>query len=317
MASASAAAFRSTVSTASPSGLTPKFGPQPTRIPPPTTRRRNPITAYRMRLRFPEDLGLRMSDTYTNVDASHSPTEALHWQQKVNALPAIQAYKQRTYELLGAGLILDVGVGPGDDAVALGAERCLGFDLAMTMCDAAAKRGISVAQADGRQLPVASNSFDGVRSDRVIQHIPEPDTAIAEMIRVVKPGGRLVLSDPDQQTLSINVPGVAPELTDEVRRLRRDVGYLNGRIASSYPERLGMLGLADITVAGFPLFFTDPQAAFGLSQWPRIWRDRGVGSFAEQQILDWEQALTRTQPGFLFSLTYLVVSGVKPPPRFR
>ena len=76
-----------------------------------------------------------MSNTYSNVDGSRDVADALDWQDRIDAWPAIQAYKQRTYELLGdAHPALDVGCGTGLDAVALSA---FGVDRSQAMCERA------------------------------------------------------------------------------------------------------------------------------------------------------------------------------------
>ena len=64
-----------------------------------------------------------MSNTYSNVDGSGDVAEALDWQDRIDAWPAIRAYKQRTYELLGDALpVLDVGCGTGRAGVV--GDRC-------------------------------------------------------------------------------------------------------------------------------------------------------------------------------------------------
>jgi SAM-dependent methyltransferase len=254
-----------------------------------------------------------VSDYYTNVDRSPSPHDAIDWQRRLDSWPAIVAYKQRTYDLLdGLELVVDVGSGPGGDAVALGVERCLGLDFSRTMCRAAFVAGVRVAQADAQRLPLRSDAFDGARADRVVQHIPDPDAALSELVRVVRPGGRVVVSDPDQETLSVHVPGIPTEMCAAVKELRRDVGYRHGHIAAQYPGRFSAMGLLDVTVDAFAILLTDPADAFGLESWPRTWRGAGHLDWTDEDLLLWEGALAGEMNGFTLSLTYLVVSGRKP-----
>ena len=254
-----------------------------------------------------------MSDYYTNVDASPSPLEAIDWQRRLDAWPAIMAYKQRTYDLLeGLPFVLDVGSGPGGDAATLGVERCLGVDFSRTMCEASFTAGVRVAQADAQRLPILSNSFDGARADRVVQHVPDPDKVLAELLRVVRPGGRVIVSDPDQETLSVHIPGLPQSMCSTVKELRRDVGYRHGHVAAQYPDRFSALGMVDLTVDAFAVLLEDPADAFGLEHWPRTWRDAGHLDWTDQEVQLWEKALAGELDGFILSLTYLVVSGRKP-----
>ncbi|MEM3163855.1 MAG: class I SAM-dependent methyltransferase [Halobacteria archaeon] len=50
--------------------------------------------------------------------------------------------------------------------------------------------------SDLRRLPFRSDTFDGVLCSDVLEHIPEDEAALAELVRVVKPGGALVISTP-------------------------------------------------------------------------------------------------------------------------
>ena len=111
-----------------------------------------------------------------------------------------------------------------------------------------------------------------------------PTAALAEMVHVTRPGGRVVVADPDQGSLVISVPGVRTELVAAVRRLRRDVGYRNGTLVRDLPRRCAEHGLRDVAIEGFPLVLTDPDDAFGIPTWVdvlarRLHRDRrgGVG----------------------------------------
>jgi SAM-dependent methyltransferase len=260
-----------------------------------------------------------VSFSYSNVDAGADPHEAADWQELLNAWPAIQAYKQHTYRLLadagpGRGPILDVGCGPGTDAAALGPARVIGIDPSTVMLARAAARGIRVCRGDALALPFADGAFAGCRIDRVLQHLDDPMRALDELVRVVRPAGRIVVADPQQESLIIHIPGVPVELVDRVKQLRRDVGYRNGRLVGDLPGRFGALGLVDVDVTAFPLVITDPDRAFGLPTWPRHWRDRGVARWTDDELDRWDHGIrsARQQGGFVYALLYLVVTARRP-----
>jgi SAM-dependent methyltransferase len=252
-----------------------------------------------------------MSSSYADVDRSTDP-EYLVWDQdRVDGWPQVQAYKRRTYELVaGADRVLDVGCGPGGDVVAIGADRCVGMDASSVMGAAAVGRGAVVAAGDALRLPFADGSFGAVRADRVVQHLADPVAAVDEMVRVSRPGGRVVVADPDQETLVIDVPGVRRSLADRVKALRRDVGYRNGRFVTSLPGRLLSMGLTEVTVDAFPLVITDPDEAFGLPTWLRWRRDNGH-AFTDDEIDEWDCGIEHSRSGGLvYALLYFVISGL-------
>lgn len=242
-----------------------------------------------------------MSATYSNVDCASDPGHAVADQERIDSWPQIQAYKRRTYELLaGMSPVLDVGCGPGLDLVALDGAA-VGLDPSNAMCSRARSRGCDVVRGDALAIPIADAACGGVRADRVIQHVENPEAAIREMARVCRPGGRVVVADPDQETLTIRVPGVRQDLADAVKQRRRDVGYRNGRFISALPEVLAELGFIDVTLDAFPLTLTRPTDAFGLAGWPRLWR------FDAADIEEWEHGVNGTS--IVYALLYFVVSG--------
>jgi SAM-dependent methyltransferase len=252
-----------------------------------------------------------VSDTYADVDRAADPAGAAAWQEHMATWPAVRAYKRRARELLdGAGPVLDVGCGPGVDLVDLGLHRAVGVDASTTMAAAAAGRGARLCRADAHALPFRDGAFAGVQADRVLQHFHDPVAALAEMARVAAGGGRLVVAEPDQETLVIRVPGVRPGVLDRLKALRRDAGYRNGTLASRAPEHLVRLGLRDVTVDGFPLVIRRPAEAFGLPSWPATWRRQG--GFSDEELQEWDRAIRRPQDGFLYLVTVLVVSAVVP-----
>ena len=62
--------------------------------------------------------------------------------------------------------------------------------------------------ANATELPFPDASFDASRSERMFQHLKDPDAVFGEMVRVTKPGGRIVVLDPDWGTASIDTPGL-------------------------------------------------------------------------------------------------------------
>ena len=109
--------------------------------------------------------------------------------------------------LAGARTVLDVGTGEGQVArlaLAGGAERVLGVDPTLAQVVEAARRGggPSYARAGADRLPVASGSIDAVVACLVFEHIEAVDDAIAEVARVLAPGGRFLffLNHPLLQT---------------------------------------------------------------------------------------------------------------------
>jgi SAM-dependent methyltransferase len=246
-----------------------------------------------------------MSGTYADVDNSADPGQALLAQEAIDSWPQIAAYKRRTYELMAAySPVLDVGCGSGSDLPELGSAT-VGVDASHVMSAAAHRRG-PVARAYARRLPFGDGWFGATRADRVLQHVEDPEGCLSEMVRVCRRGGRVVVADPDQETLSITVPGLPQEMADRVKRLRRDVGYRNGRFVATLPAKLTELGLSDVSVDAFPFVLTNADDAFGLRGWPRLWMEQG--GFSDEEIESWERA---TAKPVVYALLYVVVGATK------
>jgi arsenite methyltransferase len=103
--------------------------------------------------------------------------------------------------------VLDIGCGAGMDLL-LAARRigATGHAIGVDMTDAmigrarksAAEAGMSqveIRKGDATSLPVASDSVDVVISNGVLNLVPEKERGFAEIIRILKPGGRLHLAD--------------------------------------------------------------------------------------------------------------------------
>jgi ubiquinone/menaquinone biosynthesis C-methylase UbiE len=100
------------------------------------------------------------------------------------------------------GSVLEVAVGTGLNLpIYPGNVTLTGIDLSEGMLDIARARAtslgrtVSLRQGDAHALPFAENSFDTVVCTFGLCAIPDDELAIAEMVRVLRPGGRLILVD--------------------------------------------------------------------------------------------------------------------------
>jgi SAM-dependent methyltransferase len=103
--------------------------------------------------------------------------------------------------------ILDIGCGAGVDtiiaAMMTGSEgNAAGVDIVPEMLQRAEKNlrqtalnNVTFQQASGEYLPFSDRYFDVVISNGVINLIPDKDAALHEILRVMKPGGRLMIAD--------------------------------------------------------------------------------------------------------------------------
>ncbi len=101
-----------------------------------------------------------------------------------------------------SGAVLEVAVGTGLNLPHYPAGAAItGLDLSGGMLDIARRRAaeigraVSLRQGDAQALPFAEASFDTVVCTFGLCAIPDADAAIDEMVRVLRPGGRLILVD--------------------------------------------------------------------------------------------------------------------------
>ncbi|HKU59187.1 MAG TPA: class I SAM-dependent methyltransferase [Gaiellaceae bacterium] len=113
---------------------------------------------------------------------------------------SLAARLDKLLELHGSERALDVGTGTGALAYALATRvaRVVGVDSDPAMVERAridAPANVEFQVADGEHLPFESFSFDLTVTARTLHHTPRPELLVAELARVTKPAGTLLVAD--------------------------------------------------------------------------------------------------------------------------
>jgi ubiquinone/menaquinone biosynthesis C-methylase UbiE len=244
----------------------------------------------------------------------------------VRSVPAVQTLKERSFQLLelpADARVLDVGCGTGEDVLALAeivgpGGEAVGVDHSPDMIGEARRRStasplpVTFRLGDVYHLEFGDDTFHGVRTERLLHFLDRPVDALAEMLRVARPGGWIVVCEPDWETLVVDGPD--PAIT---RRLvsfafQQAAHYAIGR---SIPNVLRSLGLESVSGTTETLDIADPAIAM------RLFRLREMvfaalisGSITSRQAATWLLDLERSrkQAGFTASLTGSIVRGRKP-----
>jgi SAM-dependent methyltransferase len=213
----------------------------------------------------------RSENPFARVDDTSGDVQrmVLNYLDVVAAHPEIQRARAIAFEVFAPTLgecLLDAGCGLGEVARQLGAR--VGAKGSVTAVDRSAQ-AIAVAQTrrDGNPVTYAvgeitaldfpDGHFDGVRCERVLQHVPDPDAAIKELARVTRPGGRVCVIDTDWSS-SVSE---GFEHLDEIGEGFASVighGYAAGRTIRS---RMVRAGLQEVNAFPVTLRFTSPADA--------------------------------------------------------
>jgi SAM-dependent methyltransferase len=247
---------------------------------------------------------------FAHVDDQPDPQAWIGVLDRLRSDPHYAPYKARIADLLDPApgrRYLEIGAGTGADAIDL-ARRCgvqvVGVDSSVAMVEEARRRGLAEAvAADADALPFDADRFDGAWADRTFQHLAEPGRALAEMTRVVRPGGMIVVADPDYGTQVVNIPD--QELAERVLRFRAGVG--NWGLGHQMSRLFVEAGLTDVRADAFPIVLTDPTAldnALGLRTWAGLAADQGL--LEPEDVTRWEAALDAAAAGGWFLYTFCI-----------
>jgi demethylmenaquinone methyltransferase/2-methoxy-6-polyprenyl-1,4-benzoquinol methylase len=132
-----------------------------------------------------------------------------------------------------SGSLLDAGGGTGRVATALRPHlgSVVVADVSWGMLAQARQKGLTAASTETERLPFADNTFDRVLMVDALHHVVNQAATIREMYRVLKPGGRLVVEEPDLRTFAVKLIAVAEKLA-----LMRSHFLSPPQIAALFPD---------------------------------------------------------------------------------
>ena len=266
----------------------------------------------------------RLSD-FTDVDCSANPGNFVEYLSGGARLPYHHRVTLQCAALLAlepGNSALDVGCGLGDTSTelarAVGPEgRAVGLDASNQMITEARKRaadaGLAIEYVLGSayELPFDDEAFDGTQASKLFVHLKEPERALDEMVRVTRPGGRVLVFEMDADTMLVNAPD--KKLTRKVLDFLAD-HFANGSAGRKLGQGLLERGLTDVQIVPETLVLRDLATAepyWTFRSTARRCADAGAITHdeAERWIRDIEAL---DQAGLFFnSLTAFIVCGRK------
>ena len=120
----------------------------------------------------------------------------------------------KVLDLPHTGILLDAGGGTGRVAEALRPHMgsIIVVDVSRGMLVQARQKELTTASAETERLPFPDGSFDRVLMVDALHHVVHQGETVCELYRVLKPGGRLVIEEPDFRSFAVKLIAVAEKL---------------------------------------------------------------------------------------------------------
>jgi arsenite methyltransferase len=161
-------------------------------------------------------------------------------------------------------------------------------------------------------LPFGDADFDVALTATVLAHVPGGDAAVAEMARVVRPGGRVGIFDFDGDSLLISHPDRA--LTRRIVSAFSDHAAVDGWLVRRLPGLLGQAGLTRVAARAFLPLEREPDGFYGRMAVRAVEVATQTGAVTEAEREQWLVQLRAEQAAgnFLGGRVHMFCWGAKP-----
>ncbi len=262
---------------------------------------------------------------FANVDQAN-PADLVGRLDTMHGLEFFRSYKKETFalmQLVPGARAADVGCGTGDDARHMAelvgeSGSVVGFDVSEAMLKEAHNRkgeslpNLQFVRSSAEELKIEANVFDAIRADRVLTHVPDTSGALREMVRVVKPGGRVVVSEPDMPGCWVTNRHHA--ISDRILKAIAE-SCVHPYVARDMYHDFRDAGLTDVRLILRSLALVDPEPVENILKFgAAIETMIAAGDLSADEAALWLSEFEERRQGkrFLAGVTIFIVSGVKP-----
>lgn len=262
---------------------------------------------------------------FTAVDHVSDPAAMIGMLDRLNSF--LRGPKDTLLDRLSlqrARTALDVGCGTGGDVAQMArrmpaASQAAGLDASEAMIAEARRRhGGAPAEAgasvtfrlgDALALPYPDGTFDVCRTETVLQHLRDTRRAVAEMVRVTAPGGRVGALEFDQGSVMLDHPD--QQTTRAILSAFSD-SMACGWIGRQLPRLFRQAGLTEVSVD--PFVIVGSAQAFRALLAPVVTRLHDEHVLTGEQANGWLATLSRLDDDgdFFGGSTVFVVTGTRP-----
>ncbi|MBC7399495.1 MAG: methyltransferase domain-containing protein [Mucilaginibacter sp.] len=223
---------------------------------------------------------------------------------------------------INTGSIVDLGCGAGKDVIELAKivgkdVKVIGIDHDPVMVnqgkdDAKDISNIAFILSEAYPLPLADASITGLRTERVIQHLKEPQKVVDEIYRILKPGSPFVIIETDWHSLTFYTPFV--EVQKKINNYLTDAKINNGFAARKLTGYLKQAEFNNIKLEIHPFVLSTLDEA---NQY--LWVEKMATEAAENDYItndEYKQFYTALQQAdnegyFACSINLVVVTCIK------
>lgn len=244
----------------------------------------------------------------------------------------LEELKYSTYTpfLSISGRMVEVGCGTGDDAINIAKATAgnglevFGLDASEVMIQEANSRqskandkGIPEDQmtnvrfmiGNASHLPFEDGALSGLRAERLVQHLPNPEEVFAEFYRTLVAGSPLVVVETDWNSISFY--NGDPRITQRLRNYLTERNVKNGNAAATLIHDLQAAGFSDVAVRLWPLASRSLEQCVQLLRFDVVltaMQDAGELTADEAQTLMNALRVADDRGQFICSINLIVVS---------
>ncbi|HWZ15624.1 MAG TPA: methyltransferase domain-containing protein [Mucilaginibacter sp.] len=237
-------------------------------------------------------------------------------------LKSLKEYSYNPFAGINEGTIIDLGCGTGMDAINLSnmldkRVDIVGIDHDQAMLDKGTssitdQKNVRFILSEANHIPFEAGTVAGVRAERLIQHLVEPENSINEIHRVLKKGSPVVLIETDWSGLTFYNEHILIE--EKISRYLTDKKINNGIAARKLTNYLERVGFNDIRLELFPFIIKSLNEANEY-----LWIERMIAEAADENFISQNEkelfvaALNKANEKnyFACSINVVIVSSVK------